>query len=46
MYEDLVKQKIIIELKKLVQSADNFDDELDSYSDFMRQVILNTTGLN
>ena len=46
MYEDLVKQNIIVELKELVDNVESFDNDLDSYCDFMRQVILNTTGIN
>ena len=45
MFEDLVKEKIIIDLKKLVNNTD-VDSDLDSYADFMREVILNTYGVN
>jgi len=45
MFEDLVNQKIIVDLKKLVTDADKATD-LDSYTDFMREVILNTYGVN
>ncbi len=41
MFEELVEQKIIVELKKLVNNTDSAND-LDSYADFMREVILNT----
>ena len=45
MFEELVNQKIIVDLKKLVIDADKATD-LDSYTDFMREVILNTYGVN
>lgn len=45
MFEDLVKQNIIVELKKLIEDAEHASD-LDNYTDFMREVILNTYGVN
>lgn len=45
MFEELCNQNIIVELKKLVKNADEVTD-LDSYTDFMREVILNTYGVN
>lgn len=45
MFEDLVKQRVIVELKKLVDNAESTSD-IDSYTEFMREVILNTSGVN
>lgn len=45
MFEDLVKQNIIIDLQKLVDNS-AIDEELDSYGNFMKEVILNTYGIN
>ncbi|MBR1425143.1 hypothetical protein IJ579_06235 [bacterium] len=46
MYEDLIRNNIIIELKKLVEKAEEAKSDIDSYSEFMRQMILNTYGVN
>ena len=46
MYEDLIKQQIIVELKKLVKEANEQMSDVDSYSDYMREMILNTYGSN
>ncbi len=43
MFEDLKKQKIVIDLTNLVI---NLDKEEDAYCEFMKGVILNTSGLN
>ena len=45
MFEDLVKQNIIIDLQKLVDNVET-SDEVDSYGIFMKEVILNTYGIN
>lgn len=42
MYEDLLRKNIIIELKKLVKKAEEIDNDIDSYTEFMREMILNT----
>lgn len=46
MYDDLVKNNVIIELKELVEKASEKQNELDSYAKFMKEVILNTYGIN
>ncbi|MBP3820619.1 hypothetical protein J6G99_03125 [bacterium] len=46
MYDDLLKQNIVVQLKKLVKDADNDVSDIDSYTDFMREVILNTYSEN
>lgn len=45
-FENLKNENIIIEIKTLIdQSVDDLDD-IDSYCEFMREMILNTSGLN
>ena len=46
MYEDLLEKRIIVELKNLVDKSANFADDIDSYAEFMKQVILNTYTAN
>lgn len=46
MYDDLLKQQIIIELKNLIKKAEKLDEDKDSYCEFMRQMILNTYSTN
>lgn len=46
MYEDLKKEKIIVELKELIDKAEEFKDDLDCYCAFMRETFLATSGLN
>lgn len=46
MYDDLLRKKIIIEFAKLIKNAKGSDNELNSYAEFMKEVILNTSGLN
>lgn len=45
-YNDLKNENIIVELKTLIENADSVKDELDSYCEFMKGVILNTSGIN
>lgn len=45
-FDDLKNNNIIIEIRTLIdQSIDDLDD-IDSYCEFMREMILNTSGLN
>ncbi len=45
-FENLKNENIIIEIRTLIdQSVDDLDD-IDSYCEFMREMILNTSGLN
>ena len=45
-FENLKNENIIIEIRSLIdQSVDDLDD-IDSYCEFMREMILNTSGLN
>lgn len=46
MYEDFENEKIIIEITNLVDKAEEFKDDIDVYCEFMKGVILNTSGLN
>ena len=46
MYEELLKKRIIIEFNNLIKSAEKEDKEIDSYAQFMKEVILNTYGVN
>lgn len=46
MYEDLKKEQIIVDLKGLVNRADEFKSDLDSYCEFMLETFLSTSGIN
>ncbi len=46
MYEDLKNEKIIVEITNLVEKVEQFQEDIDSYCEFMKGVILNTSGLN
>ena len=46
MYEDLKKEQIIVELKSLINKADEFKSDIDCYCEFMRETFLATSGLN
>lgn len=46
MYEELKKQNIIIEMQGLIEKAEEFKDEFDSYCEFMRETFLATSGIN
>ena len=46
MYEDLIRRKIVVELKKLVEKVEDSKSDIDSYSEFMREMILNTYSEN
>ena len=44
-FEELKNENLIIEIKALVNASDDLDD-IDGYCSFMREMILNTSGLN
>lgn len=46
MYEDLKNEKIIIEITNLVENTEKIQEDIDAYCQFMKSVILNTSGLN
>lgn len=45
MFDELLKKRIIIEFANLLKDAQAKDDT-DSYAQFMKEVILNTYGVN
>ena len=46
MYDELLKKRIIIEFTNLVKDARDKKSDVDSYAEFMKDVILNTYGVN
>lgn len=43
---DLKNEKIVIEIRELVQGIDSFKEEIDNYCEFMKEMFLNTSGKN
>lgn len=39
-------EQIIIEISTLVGQVENLQEDIDAYCEFMKSVILNTSGLN
>ncbi len=46
MYEKLKDEKLIVEITNLVDKVEKFEEDIDSYCEFMKGVILNTSGIN
>ena len=46
MNEDFKKEDVIVELKTLIDTAEDFKSEIDAYCEFMKGVFLNTSGIN
>lgn len=46
MFEDLKNVKLLLEITNLVDKVEEFQEDIDSYCEFMKGVILNTSGLN
>ena len=46
MNDDFKDEDIIIELQDMAKKAEEFQYGLDSYCQFMKEVFLNTSGLN
>jgi len=46
MYEELKKNDVIVELKTLIDTAEEFQSDIDAYCDFMKQTFLATSGIN
>ena len=46
VYNQLKKENVIVELETLIKKAENFDEELSSYAEFMKQRILSVSGNN
>lgn len=44
-FKKLENENIIIQIKALIEENDDLDD-IDGYCKFMREMILNTSGLN
>ncbi len=46
MYEDLKKNDVIVELKTLIDKAEEVQSDIDAYCKFMKQMILSVSGKN
>ena len=46
MFQKLKDEKLIVEITNLVENIEDFKEDIDSYCEFMKGVILNTSGLN
>ena len=46
MYEKLKNDNVIVEITNLIGNIENIQEDIDSYCEFMKGVILNTSGLN
>ena len=46
MFDDLKNEKIVVEITNLVDKVEKTQEEIGSYCEFMKGVILNTSGLN
>lgn len=46
MYEDLKKKDIIVDLKILIDKAEEFQTDIEAYCEFMKETFLATSGLN
>lgn len=46
MYDDLKKEEIIVEIVNLVENIEAYKEDIDAYCEFMKGVILSTSGLN
>jgi hypothetical protein len=46
MFDDLKKEGIIVELKELVEKAEELKTDMDAYCEFMKEVFLGTSSLN
>lgn len=44
--DDNKKNKIIIEITNLVNDEENFEEDLDEYCEFMKEIFLQSSGLN
>ena len=42
MYEDILRQQVIVEIKNLIKKAEDIEEDKDLYCDFMKTVILRT----
>ena len=46
MFEELKNDGIIVDLQDLVDKADEFKSDMDSYCVFMKEMFLGTSGIN
>lgn len=46
MYNELKKEKIVLDLENLVKEAKDFDEDLSTYMLFMKERILRVSGNN
>lgn len=46
MYQKLKNEQIIVEIAALVNAVESINENVDTYCEFMKGVILNTSGLN
>ena len=46
MYEDILRQQVIVEIKNLIKKAEDIEEDKDLYCEFMKTVILNTYSCN
>jgi len=46
MFEKLNDEKIIVDITNLVNNCENIENDLDAYCQFMKGIILSTSGLN
>jgi len=46
MYDELLRKKIIVELKELIKQAEKLDEDKNAYCEFMKGMILNTYSTN
>ncbi len=46
MYEKLKDEKLIVDITNLVDKVEKFEEDIDAYCEFMKGVILNTSGIN
>lgn len=46
MYDELLNKQIIIELKQLIDKAQELETDKEAYCEFMKAMILNTYSTN
>lgn len=46
MFNEQDKDLIIVEIRELIESTDDFQADMDAYCAFMLQSILNVSGMN
>ncbi len=46
MYNELKNEEIIVEIVNLVEKIEDYKEDVDAYCEFMKGVILSTSGLN